>query len=225
MSLINDALKQAGKAQKENPPPESNLQFRAAEQPPHRSYTPPAIMYVVFVVVLVLGGLLVLFALRKSPEVVKANTPPAPSKAASIPDTPASEAPVEQKANPIVFPKPVAPAPAEPAVAVETPPTATVSQEPPKLVASPVSSPADAAVATSPTTTNATVSAPPVEPPKPTKPKLQGIYYNPTRPSAVVNGRTLYVGDRVGEFHVREITKDAVTLASATQTYVLSLSD
>jgi cytoskeletal protein RodZ len=223
MSLINDALKQAGKAQQENPPPESNLHFRPAEERPHRSYTPPAIMYAVFVVVLVLGGLLVLLALRKSPEVVKAKASRTSSKAAAIPDTPASAAPVE--ANPIVFPpKPAAPPVAEPPPATQTPPTATSSQEPPQAAPKPINTPTEPTAA--PTTpTNATAVAPPVEPPKPAKPKLQGISYNPTRPSAVINGRTLYVGDRMGEFNVREITKDAVTLVSATQTYVLSLSD
>ena len=62
-----------------------------------------------------------------------------------------------------------------------------------------------------------------VEPPKPEF-KLQGIFFNPTRPSAVVNDRTVYVGDRVSGLHVRAITSEAVTLTSATETNVLSLS-
>jgi len=223
MSLINDALKQAGKAQQENPPPESNLHFRPAEERPHRSYTPPAIMYAVFVVVLVLGGLLVLMAVRKSPETVKASTPAKSSKAPAISDVPASAAPVE--ANPIVFPpKPVAPPVAEPPPATPTTTTATSSPTPPQEAPKAVNVPTEL-TATPITSTNVTAVAPPVEPPKPAKPKLQGISYNPTRPSAVINGRTLYVGDRMGEYNVREITKDAVTLVSATQTYVLSLSD
>ena len=70
----------------------------------------------------------------------------------------------------------------------------------------------------------ATNSQPEVaEPPKPEF-KLQGIFFNPTRPSAVVNDRTVYVGDRVSGWHVKVITPKAVTLASASETNVLSLS-
>ena len=62
-----------------------------------------------------------------------------------------------------------------------------------------------------------------VEPPKPEL-RLQGIFFNPTRPSAVVNDRTVYVGDRISSLHVRAITPKAVILASGTETNVLSLS-
>jgi hypothetical protein len=55
--------------------------------------------------------------------------------------------------------------------------------------------------------------------------KLQGIFFNPRSPSAVVNGRTVYVGDKVSGFRVFAITPQAVTLATSTQTNVLSLSE
>lgn len=54
--------------------------------------------------------------------------------------------------------------------------------------------------------------------------KLQGIYFNPSAPSAIVNGRTLYLGDRVGGFRLMAISPVAVTFVSATETNVLSLS-
>jgi hypothetical protein len=63
-----------------------------------------------------------------------------------------------------------------------------------------------------------------VEPPKPEL-KLQGIFFNPKNPSAVVNGRTVYVGDRVSGFGVLAVTPHSVTLGNATQTNVLSLSE
>jgi len=63
-----------------------------------------------------------------------------------------------------------------------------------------------------------------VEPPKPEL-KLQGIFFNPRRPSAVINGRTVYVGDRVSGARVTAITPKAVTLTSETFTNVLSLSE
>lgn len=61
------------------------------------------------------------------------------------------------------------------------------------------------------------VAAPqPVEPPPPLNPpdapKLQGIFYSPTRPSAIVNGKTVRPGDQFYEFHVKSISKYTVTL-------------
>lgn len=59
-------------------------------------------------------------------------------------------------------------------------------------------------------------SAPPLPtpPPPPPEPKLQGIIFTPPRPWAIVNGKTVYVGDHVGDFHVKEITRNTVTLQS-----------
>ena len=55
---------------------------------------------------------------------------------------------------------------------------------------------------------------PPVTPPAPPPPafKLQGIYWRPTRPSAVVNGKTVYVGDRVESARVTAIDQEGVTI-------------
>ncbi len=63
------------------------------------------------------------------------------------------------------------------------------------------------------------------EPPQTLAPKLQGISFHPTRPLAVVNGKTVVIGDRVGGFRVLAITRGSVTLGSATATNVLSLSE
>jgi len=59
-------------------------------------------------------------------------------------------------------------------------------------------------------------------PPRPVAPKLQSIIFHPTRPSAVVSGKTVLVGDTFGEFFVTRITRDSVTLVSSTQTNVLT---
>ena len=64
-----------------------------------------------------------------------------------------------------------------------------------------------------------------VEPPPPLAPKLQGISFHSTHPLAVVNGKTVVIGDRVGGFRVLAITRSSVTLGSATATNVLSLSE
>ncbi len=63
------------------------------------------------------------------------------------------------------------------------------------------------------------------EPPQPLAPKLQGISFHPSRPLAVVNGKTVVIGDRVGGFRVLAITRSSVILGSATATNVLSLSE
>lgn len=54
--------------------------------------------------------------------------------------------------------------------------------------------------------------------------KLQGIFFNPQNPSAVVNGRSVYLGDRVSGFRVMGISPIAVTFVNGAETNVLSLS-
>ena len=63
-----------------------------------------------------------------------------------------------------------------------------------------------------------------VAPPKPPEPKLQGILFAATRPCAIVNGQTVYVGDSISEFRVAAISKDSITLRNGTETRVLSLN-
>lgn len=72
-------------------------------------------------------------------------------------------------------------------------------------------------------TNNATVSAG-GEVVNPAPLKLQGIFFNPKNPSAVVNGRTVYLGERVAGFFVLAMSPSSVTFANATSTNVLSLS-
>ena len=88
--------------------------------------------------------------------------------------------------------------PTVPAIAVEpgpidTPqPVAEVS--PPPVVAPPL--PAESSI--------------PVNPPA--APKLQGIFYSATAPTAIVDGKTVGVGDQFRQYRVKEITKQTVTL-------------
>jgi len=55
------------------------------------------------------------------------------------------------------------------------------------------------------------VSAPAVAP----KPKLQGIFYSPTAPSAILDGKTIHTGDQFKQYTVKEISKYTVTLVDA----------
>jgi hypothetical protein len=52
-------------------------------------------------------------------------------------------------------------------------------------------------------------------------PRLQGLFYSPVHPSAVINGQTVFVGDKVGGFRVVDITRNSATLVSGTETNVL----
>ncbi len=51
---------------------------------------------------------------------------------------------------------------------------------------------------------------PPLNPPD--APKLQGIFYSPTAPSAIVDGKTVRPGDQFGQYRVKAISKFTVTL-------------
>jgi hypothetical protein len=62
-----------------------------------------------------------------------------------------------------------------------------------------------------------------VAPPLPAPLKLQAVFYSPTKPSAIVSGSTVGIGDKVRQFHVTAIGKDSVTLSSSTETRVLKL--
>jgi hypothetical protein len=59
--------------------------------------------------------------------------------------------------------------------------------------------------------------------PKP-EPRLQGILLAAARPCAIVDGKTVFVGDQVDGLRVATISKGSVTLQSETETEVLSLS-
>jgi len=55
-------------------------------------------------------------------------------------------------------------------------------------------------------------------------PRLQGISYNPTRPAAIINGNTLFVGEKVADWTVTAISNEHVTVQDETgQTNILSL--
>ena len=72
--------------------------------------------------------------------------------------------------------------------------------------------------------TNPAVAAEP-SPPKPAPLRLQAIVFNPARPSAMISGRTLFVGDKLGEFRVLRISPESATLVGDGQTNILSLAE
>jgi hypothetical protein len=74
-----------------------------------------------------------------------------------------------------------------------------------------------------------TTAAPPatdalaVEPPKPAPLRLRAIFYRPDNPSAMINTKTLFLGDKIGDSRVIDIGRESVTLLCKGQTNVLTL--
>jgi hypothetical protein len=61
-------------------------------------------------------------------------------------------------------------------------------------------------------------------PSRPPEPRLQGILLATTRPCAIVDGKTVFVGDWVSGQRVAAISKGSVTLQNGMETNILSLS-
>ena len=200
MSLINDALKRARQAQKENPAWPPALQFKPADPSQQRSSGPPILLIVAVVVVLALVGLFVVSALQKRETLRTVANVKHPDES------------IRQTAAPSVATAAANSVPVQPvsttngAVAAVSPATA------------PNPAPTDSV-------TNVTIATADATPPKAAQPKLQGIFYRPARPSAVISGKNVFIGSRVGEFQVLAITQESVTIGSATQTNVLSLAE
>lgn len=87
-------------------------------------------------------------------------------------------------------------------------------------------------VAATPTRQETAPVPPPAPAVKPSAPRipvafpplrLQGIYYKPSNPSVVINGRTLYLNDEIQGVTVATIAPSSVTLVLSGQTNVLTL--
>ena len=91
----------------------------------------------------------------------------------------------------------------------KTPPT--VAAKSPEIPAPP---PAEAAPAPATNTLPppATNTNPPPAAPVEQLPRLQGVIFNAASPLAIVNGKTVGVGDRVGDFQVKQILKSSVII-------------
>ncbi len=81
-------------------------------------------------------------------------------------------------------------------------------------------------VATPDPVSTSTSSEPAAEAPKAeAKLKLNGILFQASNPSAIVNGKTVFTNGRVGEFRVASITPASVVLVNGSATNVLSLDE
>jgi hypothetical protein len=199
MSLINDALKRAKNTQPNASAPADGPVLRPAfsqrRSPPGSDFLLPAII----VVILLLAVLLLLEWFRGGSEVkVRART-------------------IES----------VQPASSSEAATAATPQT-SVAVVPEKTSAAslPIASNTPASVSVTSSNVSVVVVTPAVPAaPLPLTYKLQSLFYRAKNPSAVINGKTLFIGDRVAEAHVVAIDKDSATIVTAKgETKVLELA-
>lgn len=85
------------------------------------------------------------------------------------------------------------------------PPAEAAPVSAPPVEVAPVPAPATNALPPPATNTN-----PPLEAAVERSPKVQGIIFNASRPLAIVNGKAVNVGDRVGDYQVKQILKTSV---------------
>lgn len=107
------------------------------------------------------------------------------------------------------------------------PAEATVNARAQALAPAPLAIPPTVPLASNPPAPVVVQAPPPVpaEPPKPAFPhlRLQGIFWRPSRPSAVINSKTVYVGDRLETARVTGIDRETVTVQWESETKVLTL--
>lgn len=120
-----------------------------------------------------------------------------------------------------------------PAAAPNTTPAVPQSAPAASLEATPVTV---TPVVASPTTVQTAADLSPVAAPKTSEPvaepapqnppplRLQAIFFSPSRPWAMIGGKTLFVGDQVGDFKVVAIASESATLVSGGQTNILTVS-
>jgi hypothetical protein len=222
MSLINDALKRAKEAQPQAaPPPVPSLQLRPIEPAQSTKNTLGLILPFALGVAAVLLLLLVWQSSQRNgsvqPTDVKARTAMATYPASAPQPTAASVAPASAAPVPAVQPIPSSP-PAPSAMA-----TAALPDLPAPAVAATLTNDPVAEVQGATVTNTPPVAEAP--PPKPSLPKLQAIIFSPAKPSVMIGGKTLFIGDKLNGFRVIAIDQESATLVSAGQTNILSLSE
>ncbi|HEX5221081.1 MAG TPA: hypothetical protein VFZ59_16070 [Verrucomicrobiae bacterium] len=194
MSLINDALKRAQQTQQENPPPTPELVFRPVERNHAPRRTTLISVGVTLVIIALLGLTGLLIWYLRLPQ------SPLPVAARELNPSPTPQPPDQTPRTP-----------AAPAVVSVTNSIGVVEPTGPT------------GLPTAPHTNSVPPATPPVAPVPPPF-KLQGIFFNPKTPTAVINGTPLQLGEWLKDSQVTAISPVAVTLVSATATNVLSLS-
>jgi len=218
MSLINDALKRAKEAQGRAPaPPSTQMQFRPVE-PAQRARHGLGLL---LPAALAFAAVLALFCVWQwaqertsaEPREARARTPRAAPAATPSPPVAPSSAAVAEAAQ---ASSPTEPSPRPDAV------TEVANLIPVAAPTTPASPPLVQEQESSDTSSAATAS-PPL--PKPTPLRLQAIVFNPKRPSVLINGKTLFVGEKLGDARVVAIDQESATLVGGGKTTVLTLGE
>jgi hypothetical protein len=205
MSLINDALKRAKEAQR---PPQTGSDNPVNLQPvEYTRHANTGAVYVSMALLIVAVGA---WCLIKGWEATHgAGTAPASQPVQARESTAAqpAEDPSAPPQEPPLDPSPVQTAYAQPSA---HPRDFSVQDTPPSP------SPAVQVAALSATAA--------LQPPSPMSDfRLQAIFYRATSPSAVINGRTLYIGDKIDEARVLSIARETVKLQAKGEIKVLTL--
>jgi hypothetical protein len=206
MSLVNDALKRAKEAQQPTPaPPISGPPFQELDtaEDSGRWITSPITMAVVAVIALIV----VWQSLRRGD---------GPSRSEGDSTPVAARSNVTPEANPATVETPSS----KPETAPGVPPDTTN----PSSGASTNTTPHSATGATTELVSATQHEVVPAAPPTPPPLKLQAVIWSPKRPSGMISGSTVFVGDQIRDFKVTKITQDSVTLSGSGEVKVLKLA-
>lgn len=207
MSLINDAIKRASEAQTnaENiPSPE--FKFRGVE-PGEKRPQPKSWIWLCAIAVGVIVCAAILWRSTRAQKNEDLNSQPATGKA-THPDNGTMKVHAREE-NPLPGGPLVATKPVE---AVQTERVAVVAVSGTSIQEIPKPDGTNGAAASSDRT-------------KPAAPKLQAVVYNPANPSAIISGKTVFAGDRFGEWRVLKVTQDSATLVKPGETNILKLGE
>lgn len=212
MSLVNDALKRAQSAQRPILPVQ-RAEFRPVETPaPRAKFGLPVLLLVGVALFPIVAFLVVRMALHGDSSDIQAN---ASAAHIAAPVQPSQPAPPPAAPPPAAAPPAAAPEPQNaPAVAESHTPAPAATQTP---SVSPAASPTPTPAGGPSHTALPTEATPP--------PKLQSIVFAPNNPSAMINGRVAFVGDKLPEGKVVAISLKSVTLNAGSETIVLTLSE
>jgi hypothetical protein len=228
MSLINDALRKARVAQDQSAPSAPLAHFQSAQpvQPVRRGL---GVMLPVGFAIVALLLLAAVWIWSQRREVIEVRAKP---QAVEIkPDAPLAQ-PVAATTElpqptgavhvPALAPAPALVSTAEPLVetasaASATPAGCAPATAKPGVPPQPDQPQVAGGTAQAPATTNAVVL--------PAEPKLMGIVFDPRRPSAVINGKTVFVGEKVAGQRVQAITANTCLLVGGGKTNLLSLEE
>jgi len=228
MSLINEALKRAREAQSQAPggqpgqaapAPGRRIELRPAEPPPSAATNHPSVMPIVLTIAAVVGVLLLWQARSQHADggttmAVAAKSNPAPQPAPQA----ANRTPVTERV--------IQPPALETKRATESATARPASNVGPVNAAAPSQTePAGTAVAGSGTQTASAPLIAAAEPASAPALRLQAILFTPRNPSAMINGKMVYAGDKLGQLRVVAIGRDYATLTGPAGTNVLTLPE